>query len=150
MNYHKLNFQIFSSLRDLFIFIGLPITILASLSSCSDDTSFSGNRNKNGIITFAVSTNDNWNTTSSTRSSAYPETDNRNIISMTSPDASDSLFLIVEEREGINPVNSSKRNATRSELINNDNISSFGVFAALRPDGTDGSNEQFTPDYCTM
>lgn len=147
MNYHKLNFQIFSSLRDLFIFIGLPITILASLSSCSDDTSFSGNRNKNGIITFAVSTNDNWNTTSSTRSSAYPETDNRNIISMTSPDASDSLFLIVEEREGINPVNSSKRNATRSELINNDNISSFGVFAALRPDGTDGSNEQFTPDY---
>ncbi len=159
----RFNVHISSSLHKLSA-LWLPIAAMALLSSCSDDNSpfsdpASGADSEH--ISFSVSTKDTWNQASSTtgatsvthsaasvtRGETSAQSRPVKTITLSSPSAEKPLYLIGEESDGITLNSEKGSRATRSELITNDNISSFGVFASLRPDGSSASSESFTPDY---
>lgn len=139
--------------------------ITLTLSSCSDDdTPFQDNNLNNGQkeIVFSVKTSSDWNNGTATRalSSITHSSSSDNylpVLTLTSSLHS-NLYLVPEIIDGINlplkeseitPKNSETTRkyseSTRSSLTTNETISSFGVFASLRPNNS--SSDTFKPDY---
>lgn len=145
----KTNVHISPILKKFFISLGLITIAVATFISCSDDNSpFSGNSPEgNGRITFTVAAADSWNSPSLTRSSADTKRIPSKTVTLSSPDVQSPLYMIAEERASFHGIKKDSSQLTRSSLISSSNISSFGAFAALRPDNTETENEVFTPDY---
>lgn len=138
------------------------VAILFTVCSCSDDeTVYGGNAGKNSSdnIEFNVNLSTNWNSgnalTTTTTRSATTTSSRLDVLTLSSAgteaNGSDSkkLYLVPEVSDGIKLSSQCKGSSTntRSSLTDNSNIDSFGVFASLRPDGSENDNSAFSPDY---
>ncbi len=124
------------------------LAFMAIVSSCSDDESaYNGKSEGNGsdVISFSVKTSDVWNTATRSGYSSVGGT-RLETLELSSPEAGKNLYLIPDIYDGIN-LGNSKEAVTRSSLTTTDNISDFGVFASLRPDGSSASSDSYSPDY---
>ena len=133
--------------------LAIFVTILSSLSAltaCSDDDTAFGEKgygNDSEIISFSVNTSDGWNNaTPEVRSYEQSSGTTSKSLTLTSSDAIDNLYLIPTEYDGISPE-SDRSISTRSTLTDNDNITDFGVFASMRPEGSETTSDTFSPDY---
>ena len=124
--------------------------MMAFLTACSeDDTQFGGNNKKDNsdVIFFSVKTSDGWNS-GLTRGGVSEKSapDASRPITLTSSEVENNLYLIPTGYDGIS-LGGDKVVSTRSTLTDNDNIADFGVFASMRPDGSDATSASFNPDY---
>ncbi|MDE6225979.1 MAG: fimbrillin family protein [Muribaculaceae bacterium] len=137
-------------MKSICFFSGFAISsaVLAlSLAGCSEDNSpFDLNSDK--VVRFNVGISSDWNNgKGGTRSGNLPSAGTRSSAETRSLILSgdgDNLYLIPKIIDGIDLDDSPR--STRSSLSDKSNISSFGVFASLKPENV-SSIDGLSPDY---
>ncbi len=139
--------SIFTSSASWILILVSTLTIMTGISACTDDKSpfEDNNPSKDGkLITFSIKTSSDWNNGSPTRSGLLTGTTQQSLKTLTlSSEQSDNLYLVPLVIDGIDVK---QKHTTRSTLVDNDNMESFGVFASMHPDSSDES-DTFKPDY---